>query len=145
MFCPCADSAPIQRKRRGQWERHMEAPCMNELEQIISRKRARKRILWFIISTTAVFIVSLLYFLVILAAASLNGGSVDFSEWNNIILASALIITAPFMVLWAYDWATAHREDRILIGYYKDRPDLKEEVDKIEDEYRVKKSKEKMP
>ena len=112
---------------------------MNELEQILSRKRARKRILYYLVSIVMVFVVCLGYFVFILAFLGSTGTGVDWSSWTNILLASALIITAPFTVLFVYEIYLAWSDDRNLITYCREHPELKLEIDDIESKYSKKK------
>jgi hypothetical protein len=107
---------------------------MSELEEILSRKRARRRIISLLVAPVTAFILFFVYFISILVFASMGGTVIDLNEWYNILAASALFITSPFTVLAVYEAFSERGEDRALIRYCNEHPDMKEEVKKIERE-----------
>lgn len=108
---------------------------MNELEQIVSRIRLRRRLFWLFAGSIAAFFTLTCYFLAIIFWASTNVESVNVSDWYNIAAASGLMISAPLVALSVYEAWAATRDERLLVEYCGKDAALAQEIAGLKKKY----------
>ena len=118
---------------------HPAGDRLNELELIVSKRKAIRRLKSYLAATFAVFISSFCYLMFVIVLACLSGTPVELSDWVKIIVVSSIMIAGCFVALFVYEIRQLAKEDRNLIEYCREHPRFMEDLKRIEDEYGRKK------